>query len=61
MSYDSWANLTNMFYIDQSVSTGFSQRIINVTNEDRRSGLVHGILEEFIQDFPNARLQIYSK
>lgn len=48
MSYDSWANLTNMFYIDQSVSTGFSQRIINVTNEDRRSGLVHGILEEFI-------------
>jgi carboxypeptidase C (cathepsin A) len=33
VSYDSWASLTNMVYNEQSVSTGFSQRTINVTNE----------------------------
>ncbi|MCJ1386486.1 hypothetical protein MMC17_009612 [Xylographa soralifera] len=47
----SWTNLTNMIYIDQPVSTGFSPGNITVNNEDDVAKDFLGFWKNFIETF----------
>ncbi|RDW73311.1 carboxypeptidase-1 [Coleophoma cylindrospora] len=55
----SWVNLTNMIYIDQPVSTGFSQGTINVTDEVDVASQFKGFWKNFIDTFAMEGYKIY--
>jgi carboxypeptidase D len=55
----SWVNLTNMIYIDQPVSTGFSSGTINVTNEIDVANQFMGFWKNFIDTFNMHSYKVY--
>ncbi|KFY14053.1 hypothetical protein V492_02894 [Pseudogymnoascus sp. VKM F-4246] len=55
----SWVNLTNMIYIDQPVSTGFSPGDIKVDNEDDVAEQFMGFWKNFIDTFSMQGYKIY--
>jgi hypothetical protein len=57
----SWTNLTNMVYIDQPVSTGFSQGNITVNNEADVASQFMGFWKNFIKTFQMQGFKVYSQ
>jgi carboxypeptidase D len=55
----SWVNLTNMIYIDQPVSTGFSSGTINVTSEIDVTNQLMGFWKNFIDTFQMHGYKVY--
>src|SRR5208282_3732311 len=54
-----WTNLTNMVWIDQPVSTGFSQGTKNVTSEIDVANDFMGFWKNFIDTFSMHGYKIY--
>ncbi|RDW87475.1 putative serine-type carboxypeptidase F [Coleophoma crateriformis] len=55
----SWVNLTNMVYIDQPVTTGFSKGTINVTDEVDVASQFKGFWKNFIDTFEMEGYSVY--
>lgn len=55
----SWVNLTNMIYIDQPVSTGFSPGNATVANETDVATQFKGFWKNFINTFSMQGYKIY--
>lgn len=55
----SWVNLTNMVYIDQPVSTGFSPGSITVNDENDVASQFMGFWENFIDTFSMEGYKVY--
>jgi carboxypeptidase D len=55
----SWTNLTNIIYIDQPVSTGYSTGNISVNNEQDVTTQFMGFWENFIDLFSMQGYKIY--
>jgi carboxypeptidase D len=60
IAYSSWTNLTNMVYIDQPVTTGFSRGTINVTDEADVASQFKGFWKNFIDTFQMQGFKVYS-
>lgn len=57
----SWTNLTNVVYIDQPVTTGFSRGNITVNSEEDVAKQFKGFWKNFVNTFKMQGFKVYSQ
>jgi carboxypeptidase D len=55
----SWANLTNMLWVEQPVGVGFSQGVPNITNEAELGLQLAGFYKQFVDTFAVNNYDVY--